>query len=134
MANATQDVYDAVDIDDRQHQEMDALTRQLVETKLRKREREEARRQGLYVESSEMSEVVGVERRRRVIDDGLIQEVGEEDEEVVVQGKLSEWVKGAGARGVIGRKFKGFLTGLVDGQGKSVFGPLIARIGEGIFF
>ncbi|RKO92165.1 MCM2/3/5 family-domain-containing protein [Blyttiomyces helicus] len=118
---------------------MEAEQRRLVEAKLRRRDREEARRDGrlpaAYMddEDDELDGPMPTRRRRKPQDS----DVDFEDEEPEipagiqdVRGPLNEWVTLEGPRQSIKREFHHFLTSFVDDNGESVYGERIKTMCE----
>ncbi|KAI9104717.1 MCM2/3/5 family-domain-containing protein [Phlyctochytrium arcticum] len=120
---------------------MDMDTRRLVEAKLRRREREEARRTGqlsaAYMDDDDEDDfdVPMVQRRRRrgAMDDlqaDLDGEVEVPADIGDVRGPLNEWILMEGPRQTIRREFHHFLTSFVNDNGESVYGERIKAMCE----
>ncbi|KAI8826242.1 MCM2/3/5 family-domain-containing protein [Fimicolochytrium jonesii] len=136
---------DRYEIDDAaEAEELDAMdleTRQLVEAKLRRRDREAARREGrlpaAYMDDDDDEDLDGpmpVRRRRRHGLDDLQMDLDGEVEVPAdisdVRGPLNEWVIMDGPRQTIKREFHHFLTSFVNEQGESVYGERIRNMCE----
>lgn len=129
---------------------IDESTRQLVEAKLRRRDREAARREGrlpaafMDDEDDDLLNQRGfqVRRRRKADDDdldGMIDDLDgvpelPDDELLNVKGRLSDWIQNSGPRLLIRKTFKQFLTSFVDDNGESVYGARIKFMCESKFF
>ncbi|KAJ3020773.1 MCM DNA helicase complex subunit [Thoreauomyces humboldtii] len=128
------------EVDQETFDSMDAETRQLVEAKLRRRDREQARRDGTlpaaYMDDDddEDEDDMPVRRRRKQRPD---QDLPDLDAEVEVpgdipdvRGPLNEWVIMEGPRTTIKREFHLFLTSYVNEHGESVYGERIKAMCE----
>ncbi|KAI8997949.1 MCM2/3/5 family-domain-containing protein [Gaertneriomyces semiglobifer] len=121
---------------------MDMETRQLVEAKLRRRDREEARREGrlpaAYMDDDDGDDLEGpmpVRRRRKQRLDpdfpmDLDGDVEAPADVTDIRGPLNEWVILEGPRQTIKREFHHFLTSFVDANGDSVYGERIREMCE----
>ncbi|KAJ3033682.1 MCM DNA helicase complex subunit [Rhizophlyctis rosea] len=135
---------DRYEIDEEAEQEMDIgmdmETRQLVDAKLRRRDREQAMRDGrlpaAYMDDNEdlLDQPMPVRRRKRDADrdqdldlDGEVEiPAGIHD----VRGPLNEYIVMEGPRQSIRRDFHHFLTSYVDENGESVYGERIKAMCE----
>lgn len=130
------------DIDREVHDDIDVVTRRLVEAKLDRRDREEGRlpRAFLDAEDEEGNEDdmdMPLRRRHRkrkdgpdVIDIDLDENVEVPADIADIRGPLNEWVIMDGPRQAIKREFHHFLTSFVNENGESVYGSLINQMCE----
>ncbi|KAJ3172040.1 MCM DNA helicase complex subunit [Geranomyces variabilis] len=129
------------DIDEEEFNAMDMETRQLVEAKLRRRDREQARRDGtlpaafMDEDDDDQEGPMPIRRRRRQNIDADLQLDMDGDVEVPVdiadvRGPLNEWVTLEGPRQTIKREFHHFLTSYVNEHGESVYGERIKAMCE----
>ncbi|TPX64282.1 hypothetical protein SpCBS45565_g06016 [Spizellomyces sp. 'palustris'] len=129
------------ELENEDFENMDMETRRLVEAKLRRRDREEARRDGrlpaAYMDEDEddLEGPMPIRRRRRQNIDPDLQLDLDGDMEVPadigdVRGPLNEWVVMEGPRQTIKREFHHFLTSFVNENGESVYGERIKAMCE----
>ncbi|KAJ3175281.1 MCM DNA helicase complex subunit [Geranomyces variabilis] len=129
------------DIDEEEFNALDMETRQLVEAKLRRRDREQARRDGtlpaafMDEDDDDQEGPMPIRRRRRQNVDADLQLDMDGDVEVPVdiadvRGPLNEWVTLEGPRQTIKREFHHFLTSYVNEHGESVYGERIKAMCE----
>ncbi|KAI8803597.1 MCM2/3/5 family-domain-containing protein [Cladochytrium replicatum] len=123
---------------------MDPELRQLAEAKMKRRDKEEARREGrlpaAYLDDDEEDEDVPLRiRRRHLLDEERDMELDPNDEMAMqlpleslqeIKGPLSEWVQMEGPRQTIRSEFANFLTTYVDEKGLSVYGERIRAMCE----
>ncbi|KAJ3206732.1 MCM DNA helicase complex subunit [Dinochytrium kinnereticum] len=138
-----QDVYEAEDVDDEDYDVLDPEARALAEARMRRRDREAARREGrlppayLDDDDEDMDGPVRIRRRRRNeanieldLDDpdadiGLTAEALAE-----IKGSVADYVSMEGPRQAIRREFTHFLTSFVNEKGDSVYGERIRTMCE----
>lgn len=153
--NARLDQYDAEQLDETEYSQMDIQQQRVVEAKLDRRDREEARRgergkMAAYIDDGVDGEdellsksLLQKRRRRRVpaiegIDDmDLVEEMLDYDEDVLQrvsgasrQVPIHEFVMMEGPRQVLRKSFHDFLVQYLDSEGHSVYGERIKRMCE----
>ncbi|KAJ3405172.1 MCM DNA helicase complex subunit, partial [Chytridiales sp. JEL 0842] len=139
--NSQLDRMDSSDIDDQDYEALNADARLIAEEKMRRRDREQARREGRLPAAfmdDEEDEDRPVRARRRHRD--LADDLDLEDEDVdftlsneaiaEVRGPIAEYVNMEGPRQAIKRQFAEFLTSFTSEHGESVYGERIKAMCE----
>ncbi|KAJ3095704.1 MCM DNA helicase complex subunit, partial [Phlyctochytrium planicorne] len=154
-----QDVYEAENIDDEDYEALDPQARALAEARMRRRDREQARREGrlpaaylddglpqsnrepitYLLDDEDMDGPVRIRRRRRAgaatVDeldlDDPDADIGLSAEALAeIKGNYAEYVNMEGPRQAIRREFTHFLTQFVTDSGESVYGQRIMEMCE----
>jgi DNA replication licensing factor MCM2 len=132
--NREQDVYDERDIDDQIYSDIDNDTRAVVEEKLRRRDRELLRKQGLlppaFDDDYDNEPLQIRHRRKRHPDLDLDQvtlpvEILEE-----IKGPINEYVAMDGPRKALMKEFRHFISSYVNENGISIYGERIRAMCE----
>ncbi|KAB7498486.1 DNA replication licensing factor mcm2 [Armadillidium nasatum] len=138
------DIYDQDNLDDSEYSMLSEGERQLAETEMRKRDRDEGRNLGrirrglLYAESDEDDEERPTRRRR--LAERAADEEPMEDEEMIesienledLKGHtVREWVSMLGPKTEIYNRFKNFLRTCVNEKGNNIYKDKIRKMCEG---
>jgi len=138
------DQYDARDIDDEgEYDELDLASRRQLEARMKRRDREMARRPGAFLPDEDEGDLAqlttGRVRRRNLYDedpdedmqdDIMEEELSLETLQDVKASSLVDWVAQHAVQRTIKREFKAFLTEYTDDHGVSVYGSRIRTLGE----
>lgn len=138
-------------MDDQDYESLDLDQRKIIEAKLRRRDRENLRRQGklpaAFMDDEEEEDMRlldgerALERRHRrkhdfdaddenALLDDIIPDLPD-DELLKAKGTLGEWVANAGPRNLVKKKFRYFLTMFQDEDQEAIYGRKISTLGEG---
>ncbi|KAJ3265850.1 MCM DNA helicase complex subunit [Chytriomyces hyalinus] len=142
VENARLDVLDRRDIDDNDYGDLDPTSRLIAEERMRRRDREEMRRQGVlpaaFMDDDEDDDgPMRIRRRHRQgqqedldFDDPGADIALSADAIAEVRGPIADYVAMEGPRQAIKREFHQFLTSYVNDNGESVYGNKIVEMCE----